>query len=211
MEIYLSGFLALALAHFVALLSPGVDFFLILSNASKYGRSSGVVTSAGIATGNLVYIVLALFGITLIKENELVFASLKILGSLYLLYIGYMLLRVKKRELFSNQTEEKRGKKETIKYFSMGFLSAILNPKNSIFYLTMFTISIQNDTPFYVQSFYAAWMFFAVLFWDIFVVYLVTNSKSRIWVDRYSNHIEKVSGAILLFLGSSILVDSVLY
>lgn len=211
MEIYISGFLALALAHFIALLSPGVDFFLILSNSSKYGRFSGVITSFGIAIANLVYILLALFGITLIKDNEFVFLSLKILGSVYLLYIGIMLIKTKKRELFSNQIEVRKYKKDILRYFSTGFLSAILNPKNSIFYFTMFSISIQNDTPFFIQSFYAIWMFLAVLFWDIFIVYLVTNSKSRIFIDKYSNNIEKVSGLILLILGSYIFIDSLFF
>ncbi len=96
MEIYLSSFLALALAHFVALLSPGVDFFIILTNSSKYGKLSGIITSVGIALANLVYILLALFGISLIKDNETVFITIKILGSLYLLYIGYLLLTSKK-------------------------------------------------------------------------------------------------------------------
>lgn len=208
MEEYLIGFFSLALAHFVALLSPGVDFFLILSNSSKYGKFSGVVTSAGIAFANLVYILLALFGITLIKDNEFIFTTIKILGSIYLLYIGYLLLSAKKRELFGEKIEKKESKKDIAKYFSMGFLSAILNPKNSIFYFTMFSISVQNDTPLFVQGFYGIWMFLAVLFWDIFIVYLVTNKKNRIFMERYSNHIEKFSGLVLAFLSICIIFDS---
>ncbi|WP_072679373.1 LysE family translocator [Arcobacter sp. LA11] len=207
MEIYFTDFLALALAHFVALLSPGVDFFIILTNSSKYGKTAGIITSMGIAFANLFYILLALFGITLIKDNEVVFTSIKILGSLYLLYIGYLLLSSKKRKLFSKKIEKKETKKDIFKYFSIGFLSAILNPKNSIFYFTMFSISIQNDTPFYVQSLYATWMFLAVLFWDIFIVYLVTNDKSRIFLEKYSNFIEKISGIVLFIIGSSIIFN----
>ncbi|TLP39229.1 LysE family translocator [Arcobacter arenosus] len=208
MEIYLISFLSLALAHFVALLSPGVDFFLILTNSSKHGRASGIITSTGIAFANLVYILLALFGITLIKDNQTLFLTIKILGSFYLLYIGFLLLKSKKRELFSKKIEKKDEKKDVIKYFLMGFLSAILNPKNSIFYFTMFSISIQNHTPFYVQSFFALWMFLAVLLWDIFVVYLVTNVKSKNFLEKYSNKIEKISGFILLFLALSIIFNT---
>jgi threonine/homoserine/homoserine lactone efflux protein len=208
MEIYLISFLSLALAHFVALLSPGVDFFLILTNSSKHGRASGIITSTGIAFANLVYILLALFGITLIKDNQTLFLTIKILGSFYLLYICFLLLKSKKRELFSKKIEKKDEKKDVIKYFLMGFLSAILNPKNSIFYFTMFSISIQNHTPFYVQSFFALWMFLAVLLWDIFVVYLVTNVKSKNFLEKYSNKIEKISGFILLFLALSIIFNT---
>lgn len=209
MEIYLGSFLALALAHFVALLSPGVDFFIILSNSSKYGKLSGIITSVGIALANLVYILLALFGITLIKDNEIIFTSIKILGSLYLLYIGYLLLSSKKRELFKDKVQKKKNPKDMFKYFWMGFLSALLNPKNSIFYFTMFSISIQNDTPFFVQSFYASWMFLAVLFWDIFIVYLVTNNKSRIFMEKYSNLIEKISGIVLFIISFSIIFNTI--
>ncbi len=133
MEVYLYSFLSLALAHFVALLSPGVDFFLILTNSTKYGKFEGIITSVGIAFANLFYILLALFGITLIKDNPLIFLIIKIFGALYLLYIGILLLKSKKRELFKDKIEKKLVKKDIFKFFTIGFLSAILNPKNSIF------------------------------------------------------------------------------
>lgn len=210
MEIYLVSFLTLAFAHFVALLSPGVDFFLILSNSSKYGRLSGLITSLGISIANLFYILLALLGITLIKDNELIFVTIKVLGSLYILYISYHLLKSKKKELFKKEVQKIATKETACKYFFMGFLSAILNPKNSIFYFTMFSISLQENIPFYIQSFYAFWMFFAVLFWDIFIVYLVTNSRSKRFLEEYSNVIEKFSGLVLLFIGLSILFNTFL-
>ncbi len=208
MEIYIYGFLTLALAHFMALLSPGADFFIILSNSSKYGRLSGILTSIGIAFANLVYILLALFGISLIKDNQAIFLIIKTLGSFYLLYLGFLLLKSKKRDIFKKKIERKQKRKDILKYFSQGFLSAILNPKNSIFYFTMFSISLQNNIAFFIQTFYAAWMFFAVLFWDIFIVYLVTNKKSKSFLEKYSYTIEKVSGFILFFIGLSILITT---
>jgi len=210
-ELYLSGFITLAFAHFVALLSPGVDFFIIISNSSKYGKFSGIISSFGIATANLVYILLALFGIGLIKDNQILFTGIKVIGAIYLLYIGFLLLRASKRELFTvieNSDMLKMSKKLILKHFGVGFLSAILNPKNSIFYFTMFSISIQNDTPFEIQSLYALWMFCAVLLWDIFIVYLVTNKKSKKIMQKYSNKIEKISGGILVLIAGSIMINT---
>lgn len=207
MDIYISGFITLALAHFIALLSPGVDFFIILSNSSKYGKLSGIVTSFGIAIANLVYILLALLGISLIKDNPFLFLFIKLVGSFYLIYIAFMLLKTNKRELFGKEIQKQR-KIEFFKYFSIGFLSALLNPKNSIFYFTMFSISLNNNTPIIVGYFYALWMFFAVLLWDIFIVYLVTNKKSKKFIENNSNKIEKICGVILLFIASFIIIDS---
>lgn len=111
MEIYLFSFLSLALAHFVALLSPGVDFFLILTNSTKYGRVSGIITSIGIAFANLVYILLALFSITLIKDNETIFLIIKLLGAFYLFYIGFLLLKSKKENYFQKILKNKIKRK----------------------------------------------------------------------------------------------------
>jgi len=210
-ELYLSGFITLALAHFVALLSPGVDFFIIISNSSKYGKLSGIISSFGIACANLVYILLALFGIGLIRDNIILFTAIKVIGAIYLLYIGFLLLRASKRDLFNtieNNKLLKMSKQLLLKHFGVGFFSALLNPKNSIFYFTMFSISVQNDTPFEIQSFYALWMFSAVLIWDIFIVYLVTNKKSKKFMQKYSNKIEKISGGILIALAGSIILST---
>ena len=76
-EIYLQSFLILALAHFLALISPGVDFFIIINTTIKNGKKTGIIVAFGIAIANLVYIVLALFGIIIIKENLFIFNSLK--------------------------------------------------------------------------------------------------------------------------------------
>jgi len=207
-QIYLYDFITLALAHFVALLSPGADFFIIIGNTSKYGKKAGFATVFGISIANLVYILLALFGITLIKDNELIFTSIKFIGSFYLIYIGILLLKAPKRELFHKYEIKKSKKRDFVKYFLQGFLSAILNPKNSIFYFTMFSISIQAHTAFAIQSFYAIWMFFAVLAWDIFIVYLVNQKNTKLYMEKYSNLIEKISGLILFLIAALIIINS---
>ena len=141
LELYLQDFLLLAFAHFLALISPGVDFFIIINSSLKYGKKFGIITAFGIAIANLIYILLALYGITIIKENIYIFNTLKILGSLYLFYISYHLIQSKKRNLFSKQIKHSNDNK-SLECFIKGFISAILNPKNFIFYFTMFSITI---------------------------------------------------------------------
>ena len=52
MELFFpSAFLALALAHFVALLSPGPDFFLLVAYAARYRRRARRGLCAGPARG----------------------------------------------------------------------------------------------------------------------------------------------------------------
>lgn len=196
---YFEDFITLAIAHFIALLSPGVDFFIIVGNSSKYGKLSGVLTAFGIAIANLVYILFALFSISFIKDNETLFLSIKIIGALYILYIAYELILAPKRKLFE-KNRNITNKKFYLLYFSQGFLSAILNPKNSIFYFTMFSIVLSKNTAQIVEIFYGMWMFFVVLLWDIFIVFLVNHKKAQGFMEKYSNLLEKISGYILIFI-----------
>jgi threonine/homoserine/homoserine lactone efflux protein len=115
LQLYLQDFLLLAIAHFLALISPSVDFFIIINSTLKYGKKAGIITAFGIALSNLLYILLALFGIMIIKENIYIFNSLKILGSIYLLYISYYLINSRKRDL----------------------LKILLNMKKTVDYLTI--------------------------------------------------------------------------
>ena len=204
LQIYLQDFLLLAVAHFLALISPGVDFFIIVNSTLRDGKRFGVITVFGISIANLVYIFLALFGITVIKENIYIFNSLKILGSLYLFFISYYLIQSKKRDLFNKHIKYENGNK-SFDSFIKGFISAILNPKNFIFYFTMFSITIEKSTPFSIQIIYALWMFFAVLIWDIFIVYVISLEKIKEVFNRYINLIEKISALFLTFIACMII------
>lgn len=198
-EIYLQSFLILAFAHFLALISPGVDFFIIINSTIKNGKKAGMITAFGIAVANLVYILLTLFGIMIIKENLFIFNSLKLLGCFYLLYISYHLFKSKKKDLFENISKKEKTTSLLSSFFK-GFLSAILNPKNFIFYFTMFSITTHNNTPFFIQTIYGIWMFFAVLIWDIFIVYILSLEKIKQFFNRYIYLTEKISAVFLSFV-----------
>jgi threonine/homoserine/homoserine lactone efflux protein len=204
LQIYLQDFLLLAFAHFLALISPGVDFFIIINSTLKNGKIFGIMTAFGISIANLAYILLALFGITIIKENIYIFNSLKVLGSLYLFFISYYLIQSKKRDLFNKHIKYENGNK-LFNSFIKGFISAILNPKNFIFYFTMFSITIEKSTPFSIQIIYALWMFFAVLIWDIFIVYVINLEKIKKVFNSYINLIEKISALFLSFVACMII------
>ena len=88
-----SAFPALALSHFVALLSPGPDFFLLVGYAIRYRLRGSVGLCIGIAAGNGLYIILAVIGWGILRHAPLLFTVIELLGAAYLLWIGSLLLR----------------------------------------------------------------------------------------------------------------------
>ena len=83
-----AAFPALALSHFVALLSPGPDFFLLVGYAVRYRIRGSIGLCLGIAAGNALYIVLAIVGWGLLRQAPLLFLLIELLGAGYLLWVG---------------------------------------------------------------------------------------------------------------------------
>ena len=90
-------FITIAVAHFLALLSPGSDFFLILQGSLRLPRRYGIAMAAGISLANGVYLTLTLFGLEFIKEFNLLTQTLKYCGAAYLLFLGICLLSTTKQ------------------------------------------------------------------------------------------------------------------
>lgn len=87
------AFPALALAHFMALLSPGPDFFLLVGYAVRYRLRGSVGLCLGIAAGNGLYILLVVIGSGLLRQTPLLFTIIELLGAAYLLWVGRQLLK----------------------------------------------------------------------------------------------------------------------
>lgn len=69
----------------------------------------------------------------------------------------------------------------------------------------MFSITTEEITPFFIQVIYASWMFFAVLIWDIFIVYIISMKKITSFFNKYMNLIERISALFLTFIALMII------
>ncbi len=192
-------FLLLASAHFLALLSPGPDFFIIIQTALKKPLRHAFSVSAGIASANAFYLLIAVLGLEVIKEMSSLMLVLKYLGGGYLVFIGIMLLKAKKISL---HVETKALHVNSLKAeFTIGFFSGFLNPKNAIFYLSLFTVMVSPDTSLFMRTLYAIWMSFLVLFWDMGIAIMIGNKSIKAKLSSWIYSIEKISGIVLVTFG----------
>ena len=86
-------FFLVAGAHFLALLSPGPDFFLVLRSALRQGRRQANAVCVGIALANGVYIALAVTGVALLQPGSAAFEALRWGGCAYLAWLGWACVR----------------------------------------------------------------------------------------------------------------------
>jgi len=197
-------FLVIVGAHFLALLSPGPDFFLIVRSAVVNGVRVASGVCVGIALANGVYIALAVSGVALLQDVAGLFAVLKWGGCAYLAWLGWRFLTAR-GETIAPETNGKAGVAGNWwRECRVGFLSGILNPKNSLFYASLFSLGFARDTPFVVQTAYGLWMFAAVLIWDLCIARAAGHPPV---VRRFMAHVRKVehfTGAVLLSIAAGI-------
>jgi len=192
-------FLVLATAHFMALLSPGADFFIIVQTSLKQPLKYAFSVCAGVASANALYLIIAVLGFEAIKQMDSFLLVLKYLGGVYLMYIGIMFLKSSKIEV--NTKDRPLHVKSLKRYFLVGFLSGFLNPKNIIFYFSLFTALVSPQTSLMIKILYALWMSFLVLFWDMGIAYMLSCQKFKTKLSSWIYYIEKFAGIVLIIFG----------
>src|SRR5215216_4944825 len=79
---YWPEFLSVAIAHLLAVASPGPDFAIVLKQSLAHGRRTAIWTSVGIGSGILLHVSYSLFGLgLLIRGSEFWFNAIKYAGA----------------------------------------------------------------------------------------------------------------------------------
>lgn len=197
-----SAFPALALAHFVALLSPGPDFFLLVGYAVRYRMRGSAGLCVGIALGNGLYIMLAIIGWGILRQLPLLFTVIELLGALYLLWIGSLLIRSRPQTLTGADAQSTCpgfGKQ-----LLLGLASSLLNPKNALFYLALMTALLGPSVTLLQQSVSGIWMTSVVLFWDLLIVMFIGLPQIQRRLTRGILWVERIAGGVLVIFGCAI-------
>ena len=202
-------------AHFLALVSPGPDFLLIGKSAVRNRKSRALGVAFGIASANGVYILLCIIGVgSILATSLLVMTTLKILGGLFLVWVAYHALKSKKADYKFVSSEgaesgELKGKSFG-KEFVTGFLSGISNPKNIIFYLSLFSVVLTGEVGLGFKIGLGVWMTSAVFLWDTLILFILSQKPVRALFGRLAFYVDKVTGTILGLIGLK-LVESAIF
>ena len=197
--------IGVVLAHFLALLSPGPDFLIVVKTGIKNTKTTAIGVAIGIALANAVYIVICIIGIgALLAKSIVIMTVLKISGGLFLSYLAFMSIRAKKKDyehLIQSAGTAKVQSSTFQKELLTGFLSGILNPKNPIFYLSLFSLILTNEISLSLKIGLGIWMTFIVFAWDAFIIFVLSRNKVREFFSRFAFYIDKFTGLILGIIG----------
>ncbi len=198
---YWNEFLTIALIHLLAVASPGPDFAVVVRESVVRGRRAGLFTALGVGSGILIHVGYSLLGIGLIvSQSILLFNALKWLAAAYLLYIGIRALRARPMDAASMEND-KAVARSALAAFSTGFITNGLNPKATLFFLSLFAVVIDPHTPLPIQLGYGAYLAGATALWFCLVALLFSQPRVRAGFARMGHWFDRLTGAVLVGLG----------
>lgn len=199
---YWTEFLTVALIHLLAVASPGPDFAVVVRESVTHGRRAGMFTAFGVGTAIFVHVGYSLLGIGIIVSQSIVlFNALKWLAAAYLLYIGIKALRAKPADPSALAANLPTGERTARGAFTAGFVTNGLNPKATLFFLSLFTVVINPHTPLSIQAGYGVYLAVATGAWFCMVAMLFSHQRVRNGFARMGHWFDRTMGAVLVALG----------
>jgi threonine/homoserine/homoserine lactone efflux protein len=197
-------FIAVAVAHFLALLIPGVDFLLIARTSLTKGWRSAIGACVGIALANGVFITAAFAGVSLVA-NPAILTLIRLVGGSFLISVGVSFLRSKSHITVSAEPSVRSP--NWSRSFALGATSGLLNPKNALFYVSL-AAAVSTEPPLTLVG-YGVWMFSVVLIWDVFIAIALGTPRMLARLDRILPRLTRLAGAFLVLFGTGMIVELV--
>jgi RhtB (resistance to homoserine/threonine) family protein len=190
--------------NLLAAMSPGPDFVMAVKNSLCYSRRTGIYISIGIGLGIGIHITYCAIGIGyIISKSIMVFTIIKFLGAAYLIYMGINAIISKGSKIVI--VEEKKIKDLTRgQAIRTGFLTNVLNPKATLFFLGLFTFVVKPATPVYIIIILALLMIATAIGWFTLVAVFFTQNQIRNTFLKFEKIFNRIFGGLLIVLGIKI-------
>jgi threonine/homoserine/homoserine lactone efflux protein len=202
--------LAFAGVSLLLAVTPGPDMAVVTKNALAHGRRGVLLTTSGIGLALVIWVTATAVGLSaLLRTSGEVLVALKIVGALYLAYLGVRTL-FESRQQPGDLLAGTAPAAPAHAVFRQGFLSAISNPKLGVFFVTFlpqFVLPGQAVLPRLLEL----GVTFAVIGWLWMNVYglFVTRLRDVITAPRVRQWMQRATGVVLLGFGARLALERV--
>jgi len=207
---YWAEFFTIAVAHLFAVASPGPDFSVVMQQSVRGGTRSGVWTSLGVGSAILLHVAYCLLGVALLlSQSPALFNAMKLLAAGYLFYLGAQSIRasfVKPEKVAEAVAEPVLS---AARAFGVGFLTNGLNPKATLFFLALFTVVIDPNTPTTIQIMYGVYLASATFIWFALLSLILGIPRVRETILKAGVWLERAMGGILILISLQIAFNGV--
>lgn len=174
---------------------------MVLRNSLVYSRRIGIYAAIGLGFGICVHVAYSLAGTAvIISQSVILFNVIKLLGASYLIFIGIKSILAKKSTL---KVDDKQQKQDLtpLQAIRTGFITNAINPKATLFFLSLFTLVIQPETPLAIKLIMGAEMAIVTTVWFSIIAIIISQPAVRKRFTATQHHVERFMGGVLIIFG----------
>ncbi|WP_422648551.1 Lysine transporter LysE [Cupriavidus sp. H18C1] len=191
--------LAVITITLLAVISPGPDFAMVTRNSLVLSRRAGVLTALGIGLGVLIHVSYTILGVgVLIQQSLWLFQTAKWMAAIYLVYLGIGMLRARPGGAIADGNTAALSDLAALR---TGLLTNALNPKTTVFIVSLFMQVVRPDTPLATQIGYGAFIAIAHIGWFSLVAVCLSTGTVRERLLSVRHWIDRIFGTLLVSFG----------
>jgi threonine/homoserine/homoserine lactone efflux protein len=202
---YVTPLVSLSLLWTVAVVTPGPNFFNTAQLAASVSRRHGVVASAGVASGTIMWGLAGGLGIkSLFTAAPMLYLAFKIIGGCYLIYLGLKLFKRSVPAVGENVLPDE-PRRSLFSAWRFGLLGNLSNPKAALFVATAFASTMPPSPSPALLTLAVITMASLSFSWYSCVALVFSSermanlySHSRKWLDRFAGGCYLLFGAHLV-------------
>ena len=207
---YWAEFFTIVIAHLFAVTSPGPDFAVVMRQRVRCGTRSAIWTSLGVGSAILLHVAYCLLGVAfLLSQSPTLFNAMKLLAAVYLFYLGVQSIRASLVQRLIEGETTLEPALSAVRAFGLGFVTNGLNPKATLFFLALFTVVIDPNTPTTIQMIYGLYLAGATFLWFAFLSLILGIPRVRVFILSMGSWLERAMGAILILISIQLALNGV--
>lgn len=193
----------------VVILLPGPDTAVVTKNVLLHGRRAGLGTSAGIGVGLSVWTLAAAVGLaSVVRASAVAFTVLKVVGALYLMWLGVQALRAARHRAGEQVLTATRPSLGARGGFRQGFLSDLANPKIGIFFTSLLPQFVDPGHPVLLPFIELGAVFVLMtMVWLGAYCIIAARATQTLRNPRVRSALDRVTGVALIAVGLRLVTE----
>jgi RhtB (resistance to homoserine/threonine) family protein len=194
----------------IVIVIPGPDTAVVTKNVLVHGRRAALATSLGVSTGLLVWTIAAAVGVaSVVRASEVAFTVLKLVGAIYLVWLGIQALRAAGHE--STEALADAGRKTSMGAlggFRQGLFSDLANPKIGIFFTSLLPQFVDPGHPVLVPflALGAVFVLMTVMWLSAYCL-VAARAAETLTRPRVRAALDRFTGVVLIAIGLRLAVE----
>ncbi|CAN7144166.1 LysE family translocator [Neorhizobium sp. LjRoot104] len=200
--------LSVATIWAVACITPGPNTLLVMRYALTAPRRVPIMAAMGTITGTLCWGFAGWLGINaLFQAAPLAYVALKIVGGLYLVWLGLKIFLDARKSRQSAEIVAARIEVPLKTAYRMGLATNLANPKSALFVASLFAATMPAGTPFLYGLAAIAVMVTVSTVYYTFLVALITHRRVAAAYLRAKKKIDLGVGTVFVGFGTKLLMS----